>query len=413
MANRAKAFESVGNIVTSNKVESLDRKGIQEPSTPRTDQAVEKRESAKPTQRATFSNLKCWNQEIGWNGRRGDETASSAQVRSEAEAALPSERFKIVRETPVTAGQTQDSIILRKGSQDIERGKIPDTLATRSIDHSRESASKESSAMPFTSEKPFSPPRDISAANSTRTAKDGPAVNSGMKSISQKPTTSDARTESAATTTVPPETTEKSSSGKAATNIAQELRQENPNAGFSSAPETATSEVIGERPASDSMTLRSSLLHTKIEQLQELRTLLGQVLKTSQPLRLDKGSGLQFLWMSQDWGPVQFIIGQHEQEVVARVQVQDANVKSLLETNHEGLQQIFSEQGLRLDRFEIEATRELRGFSIPEVRWDEHRRRQTRARELFVASPWDYEEETLVDFPVPERKPTERRVWIA
>lgn len=196
-------------------------------------------------------------------------------------------------------------------------------------------------------------------------------------------------------------------------NHASESNRESAKAEFSSVLEATAKETVGNRTDTETTTFRSSSLLTKVEQLQELRELLGQVLRTSQPLRLDKGSGLQFLWASQDWGPIQFIIGQHEQEVVARIQVRDANVKSLLETNREGLQQIFAEQGLRLDRFEIEATREPRILSIPEVRGDEQRRRQTRERELLAMSPWGYDEETPMDSPVLERRPMESRVWIA
>jgi hypothetical protein len=193
----------------------------------------------------------------------------------------------------------------------------------------------------------------------------------------------------------------------------QQLNQEDAHAEIANPPATATKAGNAESFEVNPPIPRQSPLLAKAEQLQELRTLLQQVLKISQPLRLDKGSGLRFLWASQEWGPVQFIIGQHEREVVARVQVQDPKVKVLLETHREGLRQIFAEQGLRLDRFEIDATHEPRLPSIPEVQWDEPRRRQTRQRETVMTTLWNSDEESLTEPLLLAKRPTERRLWIA
>lgn len=193
----------------------------------------------------------------------------------------------------------------------------------------------------------------------------------------------------------------------------QQLNQEDAHAEIANYPATATKAGNAENFEVNPPIPRQSPLLAKAEQLQELRTLLQQVLKISQPLRLDKGSGLRFLWASQEWGPVQFVIGQHEQEVVARVQVQDPKVKVLLETHREGLQQIFAEQGLRLDRFEVDTTHEPRLPSIPEVQWDEPHRRQTRQRETVMTTLSNSDEESLTEPLLLAKRPTERRLWIA
>ena len=160
-------------------------------------------------------------------------------------------------------------------------------------------------------------------------------------------------------------------------------------------------------------TFLHSRLAMKEEQLQELRALVDRVFKSSQPLRLDKGSGLKFVWSSKEWGQIKFTIGQFDQEIVAKVKVKSLEVQALLETHSDKLQKLFADQGLRLDRLEIESTANSKLSTLPEVNWDEPRRQRGRSD----AST----EQQTVHLPDTEAAPpaqagrqqSDRHVWIA
>ena len=156
-----------------------------------------------------------------------------------------------------------------------------------------------------------------------------------------------------------------------------------------------------------------SRLALKQEQLQELRALVDRVFKSSQPLQLDKGSGLKFTWMSKEWGPIKFTIGQFDQEIVAKVKVKSLEVQALLETHSDKLQKLFADQGLRLDRFEIESPANAKLSALPEVKWDEPRRQHGRS-DTSNEQPSMRLPDTEIAPPVQAgRKQMDRHVWIA
>jgi len=306
-----------------------------------------------------------------------------------------------LQETPVMPEQTISRAMPTGEVLNNEKGKALRPQNVRSTHALRNAASKEAVPESFSDRKPLPLTRNLSKA-----------VMPEMPNA--KPSASlERRTEPAAAPTLPKRAVEETAPTGGMATPSQPLSQEDAHAETANHPATATKAGNAESFEVDPPILRQSPLFAKAEQLQELRALLQQVLKISQPLRLDKGSGLRFLWASQEWGPVQFVIGQHEQEIVARVQVQDPKVKVLLETHREGLQQIFAEQGLRLDRFEVDATHEPRLPSIPEVQWEEPRRRQTRQREPVMTTLWNSDEESLTQPVLLEKRPTERRLWIA
>ena len=160
-------------------------------------------------------------------------------------------------------------------------------------------------------------------------------------------------------------------------------------------------------------TFLHSRLALKQEQLQELRDLVARVFKSSQPLRFDKGSGLKFTWMSKEWGPIKFTISQFEQEIVAKVKVKSLEAQALLETHTDKLQKLFADQGLRLNRFEIESPMNAKLSALPEVTWDESRRQRHRSdasNEYPSAGLPDIEAAPPVQV---ERKQAARHVWVA
>ncbi|MBU1706287.1 hypothetical protein KKB28_00050, partial [bacterium] len=162
-------------------------------------------------------------------------------------------------------------------------------------------------------------------------------------------------------------------------------------------------------------TFLHSRLTLKQEQLQELRALVDQVFKSSQPLRLDKGSGLKFVWMSKEWGPIKFTIGQFDQEVVAKVRVKSLEVQALLETHSDKLQKLFADQGLRLDRFEIESTAGTKLSAMPEVKWDEPRRQRGRSNTSDEPQSVRLPDANIEVIPPVQagRQQMDRHVWIA
>ncbi|MBM3324474.1 MAG: flagellar hook-length control protein FliK [Calditrichaeota bacterium] len=157
---------------------------------------------------------------------------------------------------------------------------------------------------------------------------------------------------------------------------------------------------------------RAPLLSLRVEQLQELRALLNQVLKTSQVLRLNEGHGVHFLWASKEWGPIRFAVRQHAHEIAARVEVQRPEIQAVLEAHRETLSQIFSEQGLYLDRLEIESSSATDTFVLREVKWDEPRQNREHPRAFLDRDGLVLEEDILPE-STPEAREVTGRVWIA
>ncbi len=159
--------------------------------------------------------------------------------------------------------------------------------------------------------------------------------------------------------------------------------------------------------------LLQSRLSLKAEQINELRALVQQALRSSQALRLDSGSGLRFSWTSNEWGPIRFTIGQLDQRIVARVQVPNLEVKTLLEGHRDLLRQVFAEQGLRLDRFEVESATDAKPLPIPDVRWDEPRRRRGRSKASMEPPRLQVDDGDRIEKMSKRDRQTVGHVWIA
>jgi hypothetical protein len=163
----------------------------------------------------------------------------------------------------------------------------------------------------------------------------------------------------------------------------------------------------------DFQPLLQSRLSLKTEQIHELRALVQQVIRSSQALRLDNGSGLRFSWTSNEWGPIRFSIGQLDQRIVARVQVPNYEVKTLLEGHRDLLRQVFAEQGLQLDRFEVESATDAKSLPIPDVRWDEPRRRRGRSKASMEPPRLQVDAGDRIERASRRDRQTVGHVWIA
>jgi hypothetical protein len=157
---------------------------------------------------------------------------------------------------------------------------------------------------------------------------------------------------------------------------------------------------------------RAPYLSLKVEQLKELRALLEQVIRTSQLVQGDDSNDIRFLWASKEWGPIRFEIRQQEQEIVARLEVRQPEVRALLESHRQALQQIFSQQGLHLDRLDIEFSSPYDNTLVRDVKWDEPRRHREQARD-YLESDASVLKESLALEPAPQEREATGRVWIA
>ncbi|MFH1011590.1 MAG: flagellar hook-length control protein FliK [bacterium] len=189
-------------------------------------------------------------------------------------------------------------------------------------------------------------------------------------------------------------------------------RPENENPWTADSSAQSTGKSSAQETMTQTAASRLPYLSLKVEQLQELRALLDQVLKTSQVLRLDDGHGIHFLWASKEWGPIRFAIRQHAQEIMAKVEVQRPEIQTLLEAHRETLSQIFSEQGLHLDRLEIESPSQAENLLLREVKWDEARRYREQPRAFLDRNPLIPDENLPVE-SAPEAREVAGRVWIA
>jgi len=388
-------FEPLKETRQQSRTEFLASGGIQEQKAAQISQFAENHRTERAVELLRFANLK------NPNGDGPQKRSGSTEPETSGSIGSAKERLGFAQETPVMPEQTRILAMPVREIPNKNRGRILDSPTVHSTHPLRDAARKEAAMESFANRKPLPLTRNLSKAVMPEMPK------------TETFASSERRTEPAAAPALPMKTVEKTAKAEGTAMHSQQLSQQDAHAEISNHPLTTMKSQNGESLDVDSPILRQSPLLAKVEQLRELRSLLQQVLRTSQPLRLDKGSGLRFLWASQEWGPVQFVIGQHEREVVAKVQVQDPKVKVLLETHREGLQQIFAEQGLRLDRFEIDATHEAKLPSIPEVQWDEPRRRQTRPQEPFVTTLWNSDEERLTEPLLLEKRPTARRLWIA
>jgi hypothetical protein len=202
------------------------------------------------------------------------------------------------------------------------------------------------------------------------------------------------------------------SSEEAVADAGQESSDRDHSSSWSKHP-MPTREWAVQNPESYLQPLLQSRLSLKAEQINELRALVERVLRSSQPLRLDNGSGLRFSWISKEWGPIRFTIGLLEQRIVARIQVPNLEVRTLLEGHRDLLRQVFAEQGLRLDQFEVESATDVKPVPIPEVRWDGPRRRRGRWETPLEPPGLQLDEDRRVEKVLLRERQAAGHVWIA